>query len=625
MDTQTPAVQNPAESDGDPSKVKTWLGRIQNAQRIRDKEKNEKGWDRFLEEYQGIYYRQQANQGNIVVPPINMVFGHVWTMIPKLYFRDPYISVNAKGKDYILRSHILQTVINYFFRELNVKREIEKAMMDTLLIGHGWFKYGYTGVFGKTETQEDRKEDQGKGPIEDVNEFVKNEEIFVVHVPWEDILFDNDLSKDPPYDCRWIAHGFVKPLEAVKNSDLYQNQDGLKSNISVKDKDANSNQTGDKMDADSDIPLVKLWEIWDKDSGRIYVVAEGCDQFLREVPNVYEMEGLPFSMLKFNRVPGKPYPLSDIFLIEPQILERIKIRATQINHIKRWNRQYSVEQGSMEPEEIAKLTMGIDGSVTMRMKGSLPPNVIEYASMQSEIFSLDNLIQQDMDAVIGQTDIERGGKARTSTRTLGELETQLQGTASRSAKRQDQLEDFLEEVCRKLIQLIKQFQDVKKYVAITGKMPQEVEQSLKAFPGYDGTGVMFSKEDIQGEFDVEVKAGSTIPINKENRLKILETILTLGPSIGISPGGPVAIAIGREIVRDLEIAEAEKAYDEEAKLQEDMRFVQAKMQGIQAAVAENGGAGGGAMPKAPPISPTGPLEATPNNGAGPVSPPIGIA
>ncbi len=623
MDTDTKDVT--PEGEPNPSKASTWLGRIQNAQRIRDKEKNEKGWDRFLEEYQGVYYSQGQNR-TMTVPPINMVFGHVWTMIPKLYFRDPYISVNAKGKDYILRSHILQTVINYFFAELNVKREIEKAMMDTILIGHGWFKYGFTGVFGKTETQEDRKADQGKEPIEDVNEFVKNEEIFVVHVPWEDILFDNDLSKDPPYDCRWIAHGFTKPLEAVKTSDLYQNTDGLKSNISVKDSDSERKQRGDRMDSESDIPLVKLWEIWDKDTGRIYVVAEGCEHFLRDVQNVYEMEGLPFSMLKFNRVPGKPYPLSDIFLIEPQILERIKIRATQINHIKRWNRQYSVEQGAMEPEEIAKLALGVDGSITMRMKGSLAPAVIEYASMQSEIFQLDNLIQQDMDAVIGQTDVERGGKARTTTRTLGELETQLQGTASRSAKRQDQLEDFLEEVCRKVIQLIKQFQDIEKYVRITGKMPQEVEASLKAFPGFDGTGVLFSKKDIQGEFDVEVKAGSTIPINKENRLKILEAILTLGPSIGISPGGPVAMAIGREIVRDLEIAEAEKAYDEEAKLMEQQRMMQAAVLG-KTAVPEPGTPPNGATG---PTGATGgaagiPLNSIPPPNAGPVSPPVGIA
>jgi len=325
--------------------AQTWLKRIAASQRLRDKERDEKGWNRFLDQYQGKY--DIAGQ-SLQVVPINMVYGHVHTMIPKLYFRDPFIAVNAKGKEFIKRAHILSAVVNYLFAELNVKREIEKLLLDVLLIGHGWFKFGYAGTFGKMETADDRK-DSGKkskkeAPVEEVSEFIKNEEIFVVHVPYEDILFD-PLAKDPPYDCRWIAHGFIKPLEAVKDSSSYENTAGLKSNVSLMS-DKQRQEYGIK---DADIELVRLWEIWDKDSGMIYTVADGCEDYLREVKNVYEMEGLPFSMLKFNRVPGKPYPLSDIFLIEPQILERIKIRNTQINHLKRWNRRPEPFQAEPEP------------------------------------------------------------------------------------------------------------------------------------------------------------------------------------------------------------------------------------------------------------------------------------
>lgn len=561
------------------SDPKTWIKRINASEKMRDNEKNEKGWDSFLDEYQGKY--NIVGQSN--VPAINMVYGHVHTLIPRLYFRDPFIQVNAKGQEYIQRARILSAVINYLFAELNVKREIEKLLIDVLLIGHGWFKFGYAGSFGKIETAEDRKGKDAKrkkddSPVESVNEFVKNEEIFVVHVPWNDIVFD-PLSKDPPYDCRWIAHSFIKPLDAVKESALYENTAKLESNVSMSEDRSKNGETNAGLKA-NDVPLVKLWEVWDKDSGMIYTVAEGHDEFLRKVPNIYEMEGLPFSMLKFNRVPGKPYPLSDIFLIEPQILERIKIRATQINHIKRWNRQAYIEKGSMEEAEVQKWEQAIDGALIQVNPGKKGPQPIDYAQIQAEIFQLDNLIQQDLDAVIGVTDTDRGGRARTQTRTLGELNAQSEGTASRAAKRQDMLEDFLEEVCKKIIQLLKQFQDVEKYVRITGKDATQVAKGLMG-PNFDGTGVKFTKDDIQGEYDVDVKAGSTLPMDKQNRIKVLEAILQMGPNIGMSPGGPVSLAVGREILRDLEIVEIEQAFEQEEALMQRMQGL--KEQQMQAA------------------------------------------
>lgn len=537
--------------------VNKWIDKVLEAKKFRDKERDTQQWPKFLDGYKGKYdVGSMVTQMAIV--PINYVFAYIHTEIPRLYFRDPYLAVNPKGIPFIQRAKILEVALNYLVQELNVKYEIYKALLDTLLIGHGWIKFGYSGTFGQITTAEDVKGDgKNKKPLDDINEFVKSESLFALHVPWEDIVFDPS-AKDAPYDCHWIGHRILKDLRTVKESDTYENTAKLESNYKALDKDEQSK---------SSTNLVEMYEIWDKDSNSIYVVAEGHDKFLRNVANPYEMEGLPFSMLKFNTVPGKPYALSDILLIWPQILEKIKLRSMQLNHMKRWNRQAFYEKGTLTEEEISKYKTGQDGAlIGVDTKGKSISDTIftpQYPTLQAEIFQIENLIQLDIDTITGQTQTDRGAPAATRTRTLGEVELLQNSSLTRSAKKQDSLEDFMEEVARKLIQLMKQFQLTPKYVRALGQDTTMIGEQLKG--RFDGQGLVFSKEDIQGDFDVEVKAGSTIPLSKENRLKILTQLLSLGPAMGILPGGKVSRAIGKEILRDLDIKEAERAWIEEEK------------------------------------------------------------
>lgn len=548
--------------------VSKWINRITSAEKVRNDERDRQGWLRFIDEYQGQY-------GNEGYPPINLVYGYVHTEIPKLYFRDPYIAVNPKGRDYILQAKLLEAAVNYLMGELQVKKEVNKALMDALLCGHGWIKYGYTGTFGTNPDAEAPQPlsieqvmgDQPQPPIQ-VNEFVKNEEIFVVHVPWDDILFNNDMSKDPPYDCRWIAHRVIRPLQEVKDDPQFINTATLQANVGVKELTQNKSQS-EKLPQMPDMPLVEYWEITDKETNQIICVAKGHDKFLCLKPNVLQMEGLNYSMLKFNDVPGKPYPLSDIHTIEAQILSRIRLRAIQLNHIKRWNRQVMVEKGAIDGDNADKLEQGTDGALIEYTKGYLPPKPMEYGAMQSEIFTLDNLIQRDMDSTVGQLETERGGEAKTETNTLGELQNQLQSVATRSQKRQDVVEDFLDEIGRKVIQLLKQFQTTEKYIRLTGD-PQQLINEFGLMPNFDGTGLTFTREDIQGEYDIETRAGSMVPVNKQARADMLIKMVELGPALGIIPGGPVSVAIGREFFRDFGLKSIEAAYDEEQMMKQQM-------------------------------------------------------
>jgi hypothetical protein len=203
--------------------------------------------------------------------------------------------------------------------------------------------------------------------------------------------------------------------------------------------------------------------------------------------------------------------------------------------------------------------------VTQRKKGTAPPTAIEYANLQSEIFAIDDLIVRDKDAVIGQSEVDRGGQAKTKTKTKYELQEIQQGPNIRQAKRQDKLEDFMEELTEKYIALVKQFQTTPKYVRITGMTPEEIAQSFAGLPGVtvDANGIHFTKEAIQGEFDVEAKAGSTLPMNRETKIHLLETTTDLLLKQQTPPNAPVFVAVMKSLFRELDMKEVEVAYEQQ--------------------------------------------------------------
>lgn len=533
--------------------ARKWMERIKRSIRYRDKVKKDQEWSRLLKEYKGKY---DVKVGGIQAPPINLVYGYVDTATSRIYFRDPHMTINPCGEASVGAARIMELDVKYAFKQLRVKQTLGRVLPDAYVVGHGWVKYGYISETGEMMS------DPGTEP----NEYIKNEEIFISYVPWEDIVFDTALSKDPPYDCRWIAHRIVKPLDEMKRDKNYTNTGKLDSNVTSRDQKNGEDKNKQDITSENDQELFEFWEVTDLDTKKVYAVCDQSDKYLREDDYKYEMKGINYSMLKFNPINNEPYPISDVFLIEPQILERIKLRFTQLNHIKRWNRQMSIEEGSMSKEEMEKFSQGTDGAVTQRRKGSAPPTPIEYATMQSEIFALDNLIQADSDATIGQSDLDRGAPPKTNAKTTKfQLQEQAQGGSSRQNKKQDKLEDFMEEVTYKYICLMKQFQDTAKYVRITGMTPQAIQEQFGKLPGVivDATGIKFTKEAIQGEFDIEAKAGSTLPLNRENKVRLLDTVLEKGQAMGIVPGSPIGNAVRKSLLHELDIQELETACDQQ--------------------------------------------------------------
>lgn len=585
MDTapNKPGAGETPDDGPEKEEVKAWANTIQKTLAWRDNIAAKARWAEFIDEYKGKW-DHVAGGMDINIVPLNLVLAYVKTEIARLYFRDPWITVNAKKLEDLGSAQIAEALVNYLWGELNLKHEIKRALLDALLVGHGWIKLGYSAKFG---TVESKPEDGDTKKQVMPTQFIQSENVFAYHVPWRDVLFSPD-SLRPPYDSRWLAFRVTKPLRAIKESGIYKNVDDLKPS-EYKEKNA-------KDDHMVDVKTATLWEIWDMDNKKVRTISVGHEKYLREIDWPYEMPGFPAVMFGFTPIPGEPYPMSDIAPGEPQIIEAMKMMAIMLNHLKRWNRQIFMQESFMTELEEAKFKNSVDGAI-IHTQGKpadgiyIPP----YAPVQQDIYAVWNLIMDIFRNVVGQSEVDRGGKATAQTRTLGELRAQLQGGRSRADEKVDLLEDQISEVAKKLLMISKEKLTKPRIIRIIGeKAMQDAVMKNRPSAGdqgaFAGPGMMTTTgADLPDDMDVDTLAGSTIPLNKENKIQILSEFTPLLQFMGIQPGSQASREYGREVLREVDIKAMERIMDianqeagqpspEQQQQQQEQQMEQAKMQ-----------------------------------------------
>lgn len=468
--------------------------RITIAKKAQEQWAEDSGAKRFLKEYEGDYgivFHSRNRQ--VPIPPINEVFAYVQADIATTFNRDPYLSVNPKAGT-TKGAKLWEVILNYWWRELKTKEEIEYEIIEKDLVGYAWHKVGNTS--------------EGK--------------LYSNYVCWKDVVW-NLGSKRPPNDCVWMAHRIVKPLNEVKK--LYPS--------TTKGLEGSPNPEVDKDDYKQsaykdDIKIVVLWEIFDAEKREIRLIAENLkDRYVApKKPWPDYQDEFPLNMYWDFAIPQKPRPMSAIAPWEKQILEEMVIMASAVNHAKRWNRQLFLKGGSVDDNALDKFERGDDGAV-ITVNANMDDASFKFADfgqLPTDFYLLMDRLQAIKRNINGQPEFSKGGVTKTNTRTIGELQLMQQGNQSRQGRKIDRLETHCENISRQMMAHLKANFDFETTVRITGNTPEEVIEALKE--NYDPItrSVKFTPDEIQGEYDVEVKSGSTLPMDKQTKMQVLEIV-----------------------------------------------------------------------------------------------------
>ena len=465
-------------------------------------------------------------------PVDNMIFSNIKTIMPSVNFQNPKIFVQARKKPYKIKDGIFDTIsasvifeilLNYHYRILETKRQVDKCLLDALLGPWGIMQLGYT-----LETEK-FKDDE----LLETNELLKSESPFAIRVSPLDFRSDPEAKDSHLEDAKWIAFKWVKTLDAVKVNPKYKNTDKLKSNVRMefeyKEEGAAMTGGGDMRGISSgdDYKRVEGWDIWDKDNHRLITLVDGHNKFIQDTDWPLEFSGgngFPVETLYFNENPDELYPVSDVEIYLPAQDMLNRMNSMFLDHVRRISqRRYLAKEGALTAEEMRKLTHGPDGTVISTTLNPENIQLLKDATVSQDLYMSIRQLKESIRENSGIPMFEKGIGQKFDTATEPAL--MAQGMNSTKAARTAIVEDFVVHVVTKLGKILQQTMPAMS-VPLSNeqfKLAQQFTQSkLEKITGQQGAMILqpwlnADKEDIQGDYDFTIEVGSTQPHNPETR------------------------------------------------------------------------------------------------------------
>ena len=495
-------------------------------------------WKRMVNLYRGKHLASKQSEDRAVV---NIAKSTIDVIGPSVAVSNPRFSLQARKPEDAASAVITEEVLNYVWRTFKYQTQFRLAVLDKLVIGHGWLKVGYKAakppksVIVNPEAQdadgqegiEDRDADHPGNSESQMNIGWEDDRPYVERVsPW-DIFVDPHARH--PSNMEWIAQRTRRRVNDIMVDKRYEKKVREKAVGSHHSRYTDENAGDGRADwdrADSNALYADVIEFYDLRRQEVSTfLAEGSpeDGFLiapKELPYAF---GHPFVMIRNYEVLDTFYPMGELESIEALQMELNETRTQLLNHRRKEARKYMVHMDSLDEKARQALLSNVDnqlvpfdGDIDDMGKAVLP---LPTTPISGDAYNMTSIVQQDIDRVSGVSDYMRGTAAEIR-RTATEAAMIQDAQNARAADKLAQVELALSEVGERLVQLMQQFMTGEHVIRVVG-MAQP-------------TWVQFDKDYVQGQFDYEVEAGSTQTRNESFRQQhALQLVDAMSPFAGI--------------------------------------------------------------------------------------------
>lgn len=424
-----------------------------------------------------------------------LIYSIIRGLLPSLVLSDPDLILKPKKDDAIGKVKAVEKVLNYYWQELKLKKEMKRIVLDTLKSGLGIAKLGWTQ---KTKYVGPSKQDDcdvGGQQTFHVNEFVKENDLFVKRVNCLAMRWDIQASSFE--DARWVAEQIIKPVEAVKRSEIYEKsvrEELQGSSYGMQDMLVGTEGESRVIEEDPD-SYVALYEVHDKERNILLTISMSCEDPLRFVEYPYPMlDGTHYETLRFHELTDKIEGLSLVGLLAPQQKAINRVRSYQVDHVRRVVPKLLVSKMSGMTDADLKKLANAEANTISQVEG----NVTDVALLQGQpipqdTYSVADIIRSDMLQTSG-TPPSRFGLAAGGRTSATEIKSMDSSEQFRIEDMRTETEDFASAISRKMIQILCAMLDDKQVFTIVGDK--------------DFVPIKYTKEDLRGEFDYSVAAGS---------------------------------------------------------------------------------------------------------------------
>jgi hypothetical protein len=474
-----------------------WLQQIRLGLAFRKEAAYESKWRMWRNMYRGEW-----KPG---VLPSNVFFKMVRTVVPRIYFRNPSISVISRkpGVEGFLLAKLLERTDNKLIRQMQLKKHMKRQVQDAFMFGTGIGKLGFGSQFHASP------------------EGVGTTEAPLYNEGKESVEYNFDVMPNMPWYARWPVSGYVvpagtanredarwecfitrRPLTDLKIDKRLTNVDKIKSASTG----FNRQEVGRRDHRDA-VEMADLYEIRDKKTGKVIIISPHLndhtlamedDEFLRlgiEVGNT----------LVFNDDDERFWGIPDSQMLEPLQLQLNEVKTMEMYHRRLSIVRILAQRNSITPEEAIKLIgpdvvpiVWVDGPLDQAVK------VMQSATIPTELFQSEAGLRDDVRETLGFSRNEFGefqGGRESPTAT----EAQIVKAASeiRVDERRDMVADILVSVTHDINTIIFKHWTEEQVIDVVG-------------PGGIPIWVAFKPAMLKrGKYEISVDPDTSIPMTKE--------------------------------------------------------------------------------------------------------------
>jgi hypothetical protein len=250
------------------------------------------------------------------------------------------------------------------------------------------------------------------------------------------------------------------------------------------------------------------------------VFPDSGDEFLVDPKPLPYSFGSPFVMIRNYDVPNQFYPIGDLEALEPLQRELNATRSAMVNHRKKYARKYLARASALTGQARTALESDLDNQIAYIEDDNIPLGDIvqplPISMIDPQMYNYSQTIENDMDRVSGVSEYMRGASPEIR-RTATEASMIQDAQNARSADKLAIIEGAIRNCARHLVALAQTYVQGEQVAQVVGGNAQQVW-------------VPFSREDILGEFDFDVEAGSTQPMNESfKRQQAMQLLNTMAP------------------------------------------------------------------------------------------------
>jgi len=495
-----------------------WKAEIRRGQEYQNTFGERKHWNRYYNYYLGNWKKG--------VYAVNKVYSMLRSMVPRIYFRNPKLIINASRPEFEPRAAVNQAVVNMLIRQLGIKKTCKKIIQDAFFCNRGIVKIGYDREFsalphlGKKSLPADEKVEYSNLVREGFPWAMRTSpEDFLV--PWGTVDFD---------DIRWQAHRVVRLLEDVKKDTIYENTADLKGGYERKLRGRNEQQAGIseqtitsqteaiKVYAGKEAKWVEIWEIRDIKRGEVLAINLTHNKFLRSpIKDELQKGGVPFVDLCFNPDNDVYWGPSDVKILAPLQEELNEVR-TQMSEHRRINLiKFLYDSDMLTPEQFKVLMDGQVGTA-LGIPGIRKEAVITLQVGEPVQLRIDaQEIERDVREVVGFARTEEGEYAGPPRRTKAEIDAVSGAHWIRVDERRDIMADFIIAVMQRVMRVVYDNWDQARVIPVVG-------------PDNAVHWVQYTGKDLYGEYEWEVDMDTGRPVTTE--VKRAEAEKLIGMYVG---------------------------------------------------------------------------------------------